>query len=501
MVIRDNENNEDGIRMTIQRSREDLLSYAIAMSKGYKVNWHHDEIGNKLMAVERGEIKRLIIEVPPRHGKSLLASVLFPSWYLGRDPRRRVILASYSGDLAVDFGWQTREQMTKRVYGAIFPGSQLQSDNRSKNDWRTTEGGGYLSVGVGGSTTGRGADLFLIDDPVKDFEEAMSETMRNRVWNWFMSVARTRLQSNASIVIIMTRWHTDDLAGRVLESGGDRWERVRLPFLAEVSDDRRRVGEALWPEMFPVEHVEELREESEYIFQCLYQQNPIASELQEFRPEYFRYFDEVDIMGKDLYYYVSVDLAISQKRSADNTSIVVCGKTKNEPEIYVIEEDTGKYDPLAVIEKLFQIKERYRNRLVKVGIEGVAYQKALEYFLLEEQRKRGEYFTVVTLKPNGSKEKRIMGVNGLLPLYKAGVIYHRRSMKALEGELLVFPVGRHDDRVDALAYQLQLLENTNRFRRVGRERVERVERGERGERVGVQGSMFRKEYKNPYFYD
>lgn len=397
--------------------------------------------------------------VPPRHGKSTLASILFPGWFLGKHPEKEVITVSYSSELAVDFGEKTRDLLRSPQYKNIFD-TQIKQDSESKQRWKTKEGGSYTSVGLGGAITGRGADLLIIDDPIKNSEEAMSEVYREKAWNYYTSTLYTRLEKDAAVILILTRWHQDDLAGRLIEKmkeGGEKWETVWLPAIAEEDEKFRKKGDALWPEKYDLPALSEIKETvGIYDWSSLYQQTPIASEAQEFKKEYFRYFEEADIMNHPMNVYVMVDLAISQKQSADNTSIQVIGKPLGSPNIYHLEEYTGRYDPLQVIEILFSLKAKYGSQLTKVGIEGVQFQKALSYFLEEEQRRRGIFFTIEELKATGEKEARI---RGLLPMYKAGIIFHRHSDKPLEDELLVFPVGKHDDRIDALAYLQQLVKN------------------------------------------
>ncbi len=269
-----------------------------------------------------------------------------------------------------------------------------------------------------------------------------------------------RLEKDACVILILTRWHQDDLAGRLIDqmaNGGEEWEVIRLPAIAEEDEPHRKQGEALWTEKYPLVVLENIRKTvGVYDWASLYQQTPITAENQEFKKEYFRYFEPTDIIGKPMNVYVMVDLAISQKTSADNTSIQVVGKPLGSPNIYHLEEHTGRLDPLQVIEIIFSLKVKYGSDLSRVGIEGVQYQKALQYFIEEEQRKRGIYFSIEELKATGDKESRI---RGLIPMYKAGVIFHRHSDVDLENELLMFPVGKRDDRIDALAYLQQVVQN------------------------------------------
>lgn len=445
----------------LQAGKSSLIDFTILTNPQYDPNWHHEEIARKLEAVERGEIKRLIINLPPRHGKSELASIRFPAWYIGRNPQAQVITASYSAELATDFGSKTRDVVGHELYQKIF-NTKLRSDDKSKGKWRTGDDGYYLSVGVGGPITGRGANIFIIDDPLKNREEADSEVIREKVWNWFTSTAFTRLEPNAAIIIMVTRWHTDDLVGRLVEQqekSGDKYEIINYPAIAEQDEKHRKKGEALWENRFPLSELKQKQNViGPYDWESLYQQNPIPSEKAEFKREFFRYFEEKEIENKDLQVFVAVDLAISKGETANNSSIQVVGKNRNEPEWYLLEENTGRLDPGQVIEYLFHLKNKYQHKLSRVGIETVAYQKSLLYFLTEEMKKRQSYFDIVELKAKGEKETRI---RGLIPLYKAGIIYHNTHCNEFEHELLTFPVGKLDDRIDALAYIPQVIENTD----------------------------------------
>ncbi len=195
-----------------------------------------------------------MIFMPPRHGKSELGSRRFPAWYLGRNPGKSIIAASYNSDLATDFGREVRNIVNAPEYGCVFE-SSLSADSKAANRWHTDAGGIYVAAGVGTAVTGRGADIFLIDDPVKDREEADSEIKRQRVWDWYTSTAYTRLAPGGAIILIQTRWNEDDLGGRLLEAqeaGGDKWEVLDLP---AIRDD----GSALWPDRYSVEALERIK--------------------------------------------------------------------------------------------------------------------------------------------------------------------------------------------------------------------------------------------------
>ena len=248
----------DNIRTVCQF---ELIPFASFVDPNYTPGWVHREIAAKLEAVMKGEIKRLILCVPPRIGKSRLATQLFPAQYLGRFPHKEVIVASYAAVLAVDFGYKTRDLMNAQEYKELFP-VRLRDDSQSKAKWLTEEGGGYTSVGVGGAIVGRGAHLLVIDDPHKNRKDAESKLIRDNLWNWFTSTAYTRLEKDAAVVVIMQRWHTDDLVGRLLElekEGGDHWEVVRFPAIADEDEKHRKQGEPVWPEKYNLEKMMEIK--------------------------------------------------------------------------------------------------------------------------------------------------------------------------------------------------------------------------------------------------
>jgi hypothetical protein len=225
-----------------------------------------------------GSVKRLLITMPPRHGKSEFASKYFPAWYLGTFPDRRVILTSYEADFAMTWGRKVRDLLHE--FGPAVFGVSVRSDSTAANRWGIEDNtGGMDTAGVGGPITGKGAHLLIIDDPVKNAEEAASETMRNKAWDWYVSTAYTRLEPAGAVILIQTRWHSDDLAGRILAHAaetGERWDVVNLPAMAEEGDVLgRESGEPLWPERFDLDALERIRATlGGYYFAALYQQRP-----------------------------------------------------------------------------------------------------------------------------------------------------------------------------------------------------------------------------------
>jgi hypothetical protein len=233
--------------MERRQSRGSLLSFTSYTNALYQPAEHHKRICDRLEAVERGEIDRLMIFMPPRHGKSELASKRFPAWCLGRNPRRQIIAASYNSDLANDFGRNVRNIVGEPEFRRCSRACRAGTDSHAANRMNTNHGGAYVAAGVGTAVTGRGAHIALIDDPFKDREEADSERRRDIVWDWYRSTLFTRLMPGGSIVLIQTRWHEDDLAGRLLEQRRSEWEVLELP---AIDAD----GKALWPDWYDEKH-------------------------------------------------------------------------------------------------------------------------------------------------------------------------------------------------------------------------------------------------------
>lgn len=249
-------------------------------------------IASTLQKVESGELKRVMFFMPPRHGKSELISIRFPVWYLGRNPHKRIIACSYSDELASDFGGKARDLAQSDYFRGVFPRIKIANRSASKQQWDLVvasdhytwhdKGGGYVSAGVGGAITGRGADIFLIDDPIKNQAEAESPTYRSKVWEWYKSTAYTRLEKDAAIILIQTRWHGEDLAGKLLEAeknGGESWHIVSLPAVAINDEVHRRQGDALWREKYDLSALDGIRRTiGTRYWSALYQQNPTEDE-------------------------------------------------------------------------------------------------------------------------------------------------------------------------------------------------------------------------------
>lgn len=434
------------------------MDFSIATNKGYVPNWHHDIIGRELEHIASHgdrDYKILLVSVPPRHGKSQQVSIDFPAWLLGNQPTKEIITASYSADLAQDFGGKTREKVSSEEYKAVFPETKLKEDEKARGRWRTDQGGSYTAVGVGGPITGRGADILLIDDPVKNREEAESEVIRNKIWDWFTSTAFTRLEPNGVAIVIMTRWHMDDLAGRILLHP-ELSKRTKIISLQAISDKDERpyrgAKEALWANRFPIHVLAEIKTTiGPYDWSALYQGSPILTEGQEFRPSWIRSIPEVNVSAMSCRRFLTVDTAMSKKAQADFTGF--CDNRVNQENFWHLKAWQAKIGPEELVDTLFNLHTT--NRYETIGIERTAYLDGLKPYIDSEQRKRNTFLPIVELSHNQSaKEIRI---RGLIPRYASGSVFHvEGSCKDLEEQMRSFPVGVHDDVIDAVAYQLQI---------------------------------------------
>ena len=392
--------------------------------------------------------------LPPRHGKSEEASVNYPAFFLGHNPEKEVVVASYSAELAQDFGYKTRNLVNSLEYQELFK-TKLRDDSKSKAKWLTKEGGGYTAVGVGGALTGRGANLLIIDDPVKNREEAESLVIRDKIYNWYTSTAYTRLEKNAAVILIMTRWHADDLAGRLLaKENGDEWEVVKFPAIAVKDEPRRKAGEALWEEKYSIKTLEKIKNTlGVYDWSALYQQEPIISETQEFKPEYYQYRTMEEVRALMTRNTLTIDTAISQKESADFNGY--CLNFVDQENKWNIKAWRAKESPKQLINNLFVLTENYD--IDEIGIEKTIYLQAIRPFLEDEMRRRNKFLRIRELQHGQiNKETRIRGI---LPRYENKSVYHITGhCKDLEEEQLQFPKGTHDDVLDAEAYQAQIAE-------------------------------------------
>lgn len=423
-------------------ARHNLLAYAIGHFRDYKTPPHLQLLAEKLMAVERGEIKRLMVFMPPRHGKSNLASEVFPAWYLGRRPNHQVLFTTYGQDLADGFGRKVRNAVGDPKHVRSFPECVLSADSASSKRFNTEAGGVYYAVGAGGAVTGRGADLLLIDDPLKNREEADSRLMRDKLWDWYASTAYTRLMPGGAVVLIQTRWHEDDLAGRLL-NGPENWEIINLPAVAEHGDMLGRdVGRALWPEQYPIEVLDSIKATiGEREFAALYQQRPSPLEGALFRRDWI---GRQVAPRSGMRVAMGVDLALSTKQGADYTALVVIGRDEF-GKLYVLDAVRERVDFPSALRLIRNMADKWSPKAI--AIEQVAYQAVVVQELLRQ--------TTLPIRGVTPDKDKVTRAQPLALRYEQGLVHHAQLPSWFEDELLAFPQSQHDDAVDALVYAYQ----------------------------------------------
>jgi predicted phage terminase large subunit-like protein len=430
-------------------AHEDLACYSIAQWPQFERAPHHELIISKLEAVERGEIKRLMIFLPPRHGKSFITSSIFPAWLLGRHPQHHVIFATYGQELSDDFGRRVRNFIANPVHQAIFPNCRLSEDSTSVRRFNTTAGGAYFAVGRGGPITGRGADLLLIDDPIKDREEANSETIRKALHEWYASVAYTRLMPGGAIVIIQTRWHEDDLAGWLLrEHTSENWDVLCLPAIAEQDEGFRKEGEPLWPEEFPLLELERKRAAiGGRAWASLYQQRPAAADGVIFKRDWWQFFFPAPTVALDQIVQ-SWDTAFKKGTENDFSVCTTWGVAGDGYYLLHLWRERVEFPELKRV--LASLAEQWKPNAILVE------DKASGQSLIQEL-KLSTALPLIPVKVDSDKQTRAQAVT---PLIEAGKVFLPESAPWINDyveEMACFPNGIHDDVVDATTQALNYL--------------------------------------------
>lgn len=431
------------------------FSYFVDYDSHYrdKEGKHLDVLDDVLMKVSTGELKRVIVTMPPRHGKSERVSRKFPAWHIGRNPNDEVILASYSLDLSRGFSRIARDTLSNHY--DVF-GESIDKHNQSAESWGV-EGhrGGLHAAGVGGPITGKGAKIAIIDDPVKNAEEADSETMRDKIWEWYQSTLYTRLTPDGRIIVVMTRWHEDDLVGRLLKKEedeikegihkGERWTVINFPAIAEKDDYLgREEGEPLWPEQgFDKDRIEQIKiDVGSRVFNALYQQRPSAAEGNLLKREWWRYYDYLPEINTML---ISVDAAFKDEDDSDFVVCQVWGRHGNN--VYLIDQVRGRMNFLATIQTIRNLHNKYPRaglKLIEDKANGSAIIQTLEL----------EMPGIIAVKPEGGKVARVNAVSAFI---ESGNVFLPRTAEWVQDfveEAANFPNGKNDDQVDAMSQAL-----------------------------------------------
>jgi predicted phage terminase large subunit-like protein len=413
-------------------------------------------ITDSIEAAGRGELEGLVVSMPPQHGKSELCSRYLPAWYLGRYPDRRVILTSYEADFAASWGRKARDLLEH--WGYLF-GVRVHRKSGAANRWDLdARDGGMTAAGVGGPITGKGAHLLIVDDPIKNDEEARSATFREKQWQWWQSVATTRLRPGALIVLIQTRWNRDDLTGRVLKQAsetGHKWRVVKFPALAEDHDVLgRQPGEALWPEVFNRDRLEKVRDaHTNYYWQALYQQNPVAEGSAEWPEEFFTpdiWFDE----WPDSWICRTVALDPSkgiESKFGDYSAFV---KVMVSGGCGYVDAHLDKFNTAQITDMAVEIQHTFQADWF--GVEINQFQQLLAEQIQMRSRERRVYMPMYGITNTVNKLVRIRRITPLLAQHRLKFKRHSRGARLLVEQLRDFPNGDHDDGPDALEMALRL---------------------------------------------
>ncbi|MEA3223368.1 MAG: phage terminase large subunit [Thermodesulfobacteriota bacterium] len=445
---------------------EHLVDYIEYEGRGaWQREPHLKLLCEKLESVAAGHTKRLMVFMPPRSGKSHVCSKKFPAWYLRKYPDRYIMITSYSADLAFDFSRIARN--TIQDEREIFPNINVDQQARAVKHW-TIKGrsGGLIAAGVGGPITGRGASIAIIDDPFKNYEEAASEVVRESVWQWYRSTLRTRLDQNGAIFLIQTRWHQNDLAGRLLqemkEGTGEQWEVISLPGIAEENDQLgRQTGDALSPR-FPIEELKSIRKAmGGYLFSALYQQNPRAKEGNYFKAHWFVDGGDIDTLLKKwqasgcyIPFYAAMDFAIGQKQQNDYNVICVMAMGPGNEKI-LVDRIRFKNDADGIADEIINVQMKWKPLLF--GFEEGQIRKAIWPTVKRKMKQTRQAINSTFLVPIGDKLARARTAQAQMRQNEWLFPLNADWYNDFKEEMLGFPNATHDDDPDAFAHLARLI--------------------------------------------
>lgn len=442
----------------VKDKQDNFLDFAQAMDANFMVGPHHKIIASTIEKIASGELKRVIINIAPRHGKSHIMSYLFPAWFMGKFPDKKIIMASHTADLAVDFGRKVRNLVADKEYQKIFPDVTLQADSKASGRWGTNHAGEYYACGVGGALAGRGAHLCIIDDPHSEQEaKTGNPAVFDSAYEWYQSGPRQRLMPGGAICLIMTRWGKRDLTGRILDNmmrneGSDQWEVIELPM--ELPS-----GEPLWPDFWSKKDIELLKNtlDTRY-WMAQYQQQPTSEGAAIIKREWWRKWEDENPPPCE-YIIQSWDTAFEKSTRADFSACTTWG--------VFYQDDSNGVNQANII-----LLDAYKERLEFPELKRLAQEKYKEFEpdnLLIEKKASGAPL-IYELRAMGllvsevvpTKDK-ITRLNSVADLFSSGMVWapETRWAEAVIEETADFPVGEHDDYVDSMTQAL------TRFRRGG----------------------------------
>lgn len=451
---------QDSLIAFTEYTMPDIVDPDDADKTRYSAQYFHKALAAALEEVEAGRLLRLIITFPPRHGKSELTSRRFPAWAWGRDPYRHIILGTYNQPFAEDYGRDVRGIMQSPQYATVFPECQLAKGSQAADRLKTVQGGMSVFVGRGGSATGRGGDILIIDDPLKDRAEANSETIRNELWDWFNDTISTRLMSDTgAIIIIQTRWHEDDLVGRLTDpqnpnysaSEAKQWKIINIPAIAEEDDVLgREPGEALWPEKFGIDYLENFRSRNPVGFSALYQQRPTPKEGDFFKEDMiltYRPEDAPDVTK--LRIYAASDHAVATKQRNDFTCLLIVG-VDDASHIWLLDCWWKKARTDEVAEAMIMLMRKWKPMIW--WAEKGHITQSMGPFLFKRMREEQVFVNVREQTPAQDKATRAQSILGRAAMGMVHFPLRAQWYSRALSETLTFPQGRHDDFVDTLAH-------------------------------------------------
>ena len=453
--------NELALRLKREESALDFMKFVEEVWPGFIHGRHHEKMARAFERVANGDIKRLIINMPPRHTKSEFASYLLPAWFLGRFPHKKVIQTSHTAELAVGFGRKVRNLVDSEAYRRLFPTVELQSDSKAAGRWNTNHGGDYFAIGVGGAVTGKGADILIIDDPHSEQEATIAETnpeVYDKTYEWYTSGPRQRLQPGGAIVVVMTRWSKKDLTGQVVKAAaqrqGEDWEVIDFPAILPS-------GEPLWPEFWKLEELEALRTELPNAkWQAQYMQQPTSDVSAIIKREWWQWWEKDDPPFCD-FLIQSWDTAFLKTERSDYSACTTWG-------IFYWPDTNGRDQVNIIALNAFKKRMEFPELKQRAYEEYQDWQpdsliveaKAAGSPLIFELRATG--IPVQEYTPSKGNDK-IARLNAVADIFASGRVWVPRTHWAEElvEEVASFPSGEHDDLVDSMTQALL------RFRRGG----------------------------------
>ena len=432
-----------------EAAHQDFIAFVKLTGPDFIGGMHHTKMAEAFGRIARGEQKRLIINMPPRHTKSEFSSYLLPAWLIGRRPTLKIIQTTHTAELAVRFGRKVRNLMDQEEYKQIFPKVQLRADSKAAGRWETGNGGEYFAAGVGGAITGRGADLLIIDDPHSE-QDALSPSAMENAYEWYTSGPRQRLQPGGSIVIVMTRWAENDLTGKLIKQMGrdvlaDQWEIIEFP--AILPND-----EPVWPQFWNKKDLLSVKGSlSVGKWEAQWQQNPTSETAAILKREWWQKWEKEDL-PKLNYVMQSYDTAYSKQTHADFSAITTWGVFQPEEagpfNVLLLDARRGRWDFPDLRRVAFEEYKYWEPECVLIEA------KASGMPLTHELRNMG--IPVVNYSPSRGNDK-FTRVNSISPLFESGMVWAPDTNFAEEviEECAAFPAGEHDDYVDTVTQALR----------------------------------------------